>query len=340
MTERPTYLLHGLRVRSDLPLAAPTVAGAECDIEVELGAEAGVPYTRPDGRVLAELRLPSGPTSAETEHTPGRAEARSGGSTCVRTQDGYVVRFFGVCDFRVSHDLRRVSAHPDPSRGWDFASLLLTGSVLAFLLGLRGETTLHAAAASFGDQAIAVAGGPGAGKSTIAACLCAAGADLVTDDLLRFDLSPEGVRCHTGARELRLRPGAVELAGRLAEAKMTTHPDGRLAVELPLTQGRPWLKAILVPRLSREARHVSLRRLEGAEAAAAVALAPRVAGWLDRALLLRQFRDLVALARSVLVYEAEVPWRLPLSPAIAGELLQAMATDPGLIERPFAEVCA
>src|SRR5439155_24182481 len=57
---------------------------------------------------------------------------------------------------------------------------------------------------------ISFVGAPGMGKSTLAALLCASGADLVTDDVLR--LSPDGaaLRCCFGPAEIRLRSNAAE----------------------------------------------------------------------------------------------------------------------------------
>jgi hypothetical protein len=55
--------------------------------------------------------------------------------------------------------------------------------VLAFLLRLRGVLCLHAAVVVIGGRAVAIAGPPGAGKSTIAMALAHRGHAILTDDV-------------------------------------------------------------------------------------------------------------------------------------------------------------
>lgn len=60
----------------------------------------------------------------------------------------------------------------------------LCGPILSLVLRLRGALAFHASAVQIGGGAVAFVGGHGAGKSTLAAALGAAGAAIVTDDVL------------------------------------------------------------------------------------------------------------------------------------------------------------
>lgn len=70
------------------------------------------------------------------------------------------------------------------------ACTYLLGPVMGFVLRLRGVTCLHASAVAAGEQAIALAGFPGAGKSTTAAAFARCGYAVIADDVVA--LSEEG----------------------------------------------------------------------------------------------------------------------------------------------------
>jgi hypothetical protein len=64
------------------------------------------------------------------------------------------------------------------------ACTYLLGPVMGFVLRLRGTVCLHASAVALGDRAIALAGLPGAGKSTAAAAFACAGFPVLSDDVV------------------------------------------------------------------------------------------------------------------------------------------------------------
>jgi hypothetical protein len=72
---------------------------------------------------------------------------------------------------------------PDTMTLEDAATYLL-GPVLAFVLRLRGLTTLHASAVRIGESAVAFMGPQGAGKSTTAAAMAKRGYSVLTDDVV------------------------------------------------------------------------------------------------------------------------------------------------------------
>jgi hypothetical protein len=100
----------------------------------------------------------------------------------------------------------------------DVSPVDIEGYVLALVAGVllhqRAVLPLHASSIAFGGCAVAFAGRPGAGKSTIAAALVQAGHRLLSDDItaIRFaaDGSPMAV---PGSPHLRLHDAAAQLAG-------------------------------------------------------------------------------------------------------------------------------
>ena len=97
------------------------------------------------------------------------------------------------------------------------ACTYLVGPVIGFVLRLRGVTCLHASAVAVGEQAIALVGFPGAGKSTTVAAFAQRGFSVISDDVValaedganflvppgypRVNLWPDSVRALFGTEE-------------------------------------------------------------------------------------------------------------------------------------------
>jgi len=167
------------------------------------------------------------------------------------------------------------------------------------------------------------AGHSGAGKSTMAAWACRAGARFVADDLVRLGDgdAPTWVGC---SPELRLRPGAQDLAaGRQPWGSVPT-VDGRLAVAPPWPDaGEGPIAAVVVPRPDRDAAALSLDRLDPVEAVLVLAAFPRLA-WRAGAGAESQFDGVSRLASAAPVFVATVPWGPPFRPGPVEELLEAV----------------
>jgi hypothetical protein len=246
------------------------------------------------------------------------------GYTYVRTTRGYVLRFHGICDFRIDSALRRVSAHLAPGAPAAYVPLLLAGQVVALLLTLAGECVLHASAVRIGDSAVAFVGASGMGKSTLAGVLCARGARLVTDDVLRVVCDERGVRCAPGTGELRLRPGSAFVARSFPAAAVHATADERTAIRLRHRPVPARLLALIVPRLSRTSSELRMTRLSPSQAFLALNGYAALPGLQGHELVRRRFEQLANVAKAVPAYEAEVPWMPPLAPAVADELLGAV----------------
>ena len=300
--DRRVYGLHGLRLRSPVPVAGFAQAGAH-DVDIVWGASRPVLREVPPGRLVLAATAGDSWLYVATE---------SGGR--------WILRVGGVCDFVIDARLGVVECRPDPAADPDFVAVLVAGLVVAFLLTLAGHCVLHASAVEVDGGAVAFAGASGAGKSTLAALLCATGARLVADDVLRLGVG-EVVSCVGGGPQLRLRPGSRWALdqGALAPAGLTV--DGRLSVRPPpsVAPSLP-LSAIFLPRLSRGATEVDLRPTTGAASVTALAAACRVVGWKDPEVLRAQFRALTEVAARVPVVEAVIPWGSLPSPAILDRL--------------------
>jgi hypothetical protein len=91
----------------------------------------------------------------------------------------------------------------------DVTSLLL-GPVLGRVLRLRGLLCLHASVVAVGGRALAVVGHKGAGKSTVAAGLAAAGHGVLADDIAVVTGGQGTLVVHPGYARLRLWNPAIE----------------------------------------------------------------------------------------------------------------------------------
>lgn len=115
----------------------------------------------------------------------------------------------------------------DPNTGVsDFlVALPLLGSVMATLLQRRGLLVLHASAASVNGQGIGLLGDKGAGKSTTAGAIVAAGHALLSDDVVALDFS-DGIKIIPAYSQLKLWEAAADgigLAG--LERQERLHPS-------------------------------------------------------------------------------------------------------------------
>lgn len=302
-----TYFLHGLRVRSEIPLAERMSRGGKRDVDVRWGERVAIPFGPPAGRLLA-LRDPD-----------------VGGCTIVETDSGHTIRFSGECDFRISPDRRSIGVDLAPGFDEEFVPIVLVGNVLASLLGLQGECVLHASGVRTDDWTLAILGGSGMGKSTLAALFCAAGARLVSDDLLRVDSDGGHPRCYTGTAQIRLRPKAAELADMFPPDVREVTPDERIAVTPTHAEGSIFdLDAVLVPLPSRRAGRLRVRRLPGKDALVSLLRYPRILGWEAAEPIRRHFEVCAGIAESVPVFEATIPWGPPFAPDLSQAMIEEL----------------
>jgi len=243
-----------------------------------------------------------------------------------------VGRFYGLADFEIAamgEDNRnwRVIFYRAPAAPIGLIAILITGSIIAYLLSADGCLVLHASAVEVNGEALAFIGQSGQGKTTMATLLCAQGQALVTDDLLPVHVRGDQVMCVPAGRELRVREKVEALLEgfdpltrryRTVDERHAVAPRSTAAAELPLG-------SVVIPWPDRETGNVSVHRLTPGEAVITLARYQRIEGWTAPAILRAQFGAISALVRSVPVLTMRVPWGPPFHPGLAAEVLSATA---------------
>jgi hypothetical protein len=113
---------------------------------------------------------------------------------------------------RVAPDGSLIDCARDRAEEWRWQRFLV-GRALPFAAVAAGLEVLHAAAVVVDGSALAVTGGSGAGKSSVAAALTLAGAELLTDDVLAVEQRDGSVLAHPGPPLLALRDSEVAALG-------------------------------------------------------------------------------------------------------------------------------
>lgn len=306
-----TAYLYGLAVHSDVPLHQdrPLPDFYAPDFMIRIGAITPDPAPL-EGRVLLDLDM-------DQQYF-----------TAVATDDGYLLRFHGTCDVRIDSVLREATIHTFDEVDEAILSVLASGTLLAFVLSMQGEPVLHASAVEVAGSAIAFVGYSGMGKSTMATLMCADGAQLITDDLLRLDLGCRPPSCALGATELRLRKAAGDLAERFPAApgrRLTADQRDALAIPAATTPNLP-LIAIVVPQPDRklDPSAAEVAKLDPMAAFLLLTRFPRLLGWRDATVLRRQFQQLGDIVDAVPVFSAHLPWGPPFSDGIGAAVLTAV----------------
>jgi hypothetical protein len=102
-------------------------------------------------------------------------------------QDGYRLAYCDDAAFLVDAGGRHVVARWAASRTDADAASHLSGSVLVFVLRLRGAVPLHASAVASDGRALVFVGDSWSGKSSTAAAFSTLGYSLLSDDIVRID---------------------------------------------------------------------------------------------------------------------------------------------------------
>ena len=202
------------------------------DLRAEWPAFA-VPSDDPDPIVVTVAELDRALTPGRAMIGPPEIE-RSGGSVVVRRDEGEL-----TCDAAVRAVTLRLAQGDDRRRLWGLMNLL--AAALAWRLLGRGGGAIHAAAIVVRNLAFLLIGAEGAGKTTWAQAAGAAGAPVISDDIVFLDarsgrlealgtpIRDRGIR-HSGPGRWPVAAFLLPRHGAPAELK----PATRLALEARL----------------------------------------------------------------------------------------------------------
>ena len=120
---------------------------------------------------------------------------------------------------------REIIIDADPGVEERVLRLFILGPALALILHQRGRLILHASAAAIERAAAAFMGGPGWGKSTMAAALHARGHGLVADDVVPVEVGESDFpKVYPGFPQLKLWPDTATSLGEALEQLPRLHP--------------------------------------------------------------------------------------------------------------------
>ena len=312
ITEVSRYRIHGLGVESDVELDGARDRETPIDTWVR---------GRPDESALAN---PGDRVIVAEFVAAGRRWW-----TATEKESGYLLRFHDKCDVEIDSQLTTLVYRPVPSCDPEAVSLLVSGTGLSLLLGLRGSLVLHASGVQIGDCSVAFAGLPGMGKSTLAGLLCSVGGHLISDDALRVDIDPSP-RCFRGTNKVRLRRTAASVVDLFPDTAPGISPDDRLTLRPEPSEPECNLSALVIPYPSRHASRFSTERIDSAEAVFRLSPFLRIAKWRRADLVSQHFLQLGDLVQKVPVYGLTVPWNIPFTGKFA---LALSATVETLCER-------
>ena len=203
------------------PVAAPRDDAAASAVPFTLDADLDLgafmqPWLRVSG---ADVTIRRGGVSAALP------DPEAGGVAWRHAGRRMLLRFFCGARFLIE-DGRTIRYETERGATADDVRALLLGVVWAVLGWQRGLLPLHASSVARGPDLHAFVGGPGAGKSTLAAALARHGCPLFTDDVLlldpaSFDAGPLG----HGHGALRLCRRSMALTGSRADRPLPVRRD-------------------------------------------------------------------------------------------------------------------
>jgi hypothetical protein len=212
----------------------PTYAiyGGLLDSEVSI---AGLDATA--GEATWRFRVKPGPVAALDRRLIGSEQVSEELTTSLwRTAaGGWELHYsaFDLGEFTISPDGRDIVWSPGPDPWLDALRWVLLGRVMATAMYAAGRVCLHASAVAIDGAGMCFLARSRYGKSTLAAAMVAAGARLVTDDVLPVDTGP-AITIRPGLPLLRLAPDVEQsLAFSRRVGASATYDTGKLRIDLP-----------------------------------------------------------------------------------------------------------
>ena len=223
---------------------------------------------------------------------------------------------------------REIRVLPEPGAEPRSLRLFLLGSAWAALCYQRGLLVLHVSAVATPAGVLAFCGPSGAGKSATAAWLVERGYPLVSDDLCRFETSPNGILVHPSTPRLKLWSDALAGLGRSAAGLERDHfrQDKYHLAVAPLGGGPLPLAGICLL----EWGDAGLARLTGHRALSRLVTATAYRGSLLAAMgqVAATWERCAALLRQVPVWQFQRPRQWAAMPGAMGGLLAGLPFFP------------
>ena len=264
-------------------------------------------HSHPDIAVLiddAAPRFDAGHHAEEPYYVSDRDDAVAA-LRVWKAADGryFRLRYADDTQFIVAANGREVRAIVPSLSTIEDAATYLLGPVIGFTMRLRGITCLHASVIAMGDQAFAIAGPAGSGKSTAAACFAALGYAVLADDVAALTMRNGVLNVQPAYPQLRLWPDSVAMLYGAPDAlpRLTPTWDKR-ALSLAQPGAFPAralpLRAVYVLGESNEDR-TTIENVAGAERLVSLLANSYVGYLLDASMRQQEFDWLVRVAATL-----------------------------------------
>jgi len=310
------YQLYGVHVQSSIPLACPIgIAPGVTDVAIH--------EAPPDYFTHAVRQHPKERTAEDWFHRI----ALSDGSD--------YLRWAGLFEFLVSPDGRNIAYRALKHASQETFQTYLVSQALSFALIKQGLEPLHATVVMVEEQAVALLGTCGRGKSSLGAAFLQAGSRLLTDDLLvtsHVPGRPNVILAHPGPPRIKLFP---KIAARLfgagrSGAQMNPHTRKMI---LPLAHHEHCTNAVplracyvLQPPITRRGpTQVTIGPLSPRQACLELIANTFNTIITEPARLARQFAWAAQLASAVPVKSLSYPRRLAHIPAVVAAIHKDLA---------------
>jgi hypothetical protein len=200
MTRAPVhhYLFGARTVASDTPLAALPRAGGDDPAAIRVRVLPARDQLPDPGQWLHQWREDDGTSNL----------------ALTSAEHGYLLRFFGLCDFHIDAQLGDVVVEPLAGVSHETIEHLLIDQVLPRVLAHQGALVAHAsvvrlATPSATDRTVLFLGRSGWGKSTLAGLLQQRGHVPLSDDCALLEVDAAGVRATPTYPSLRLYADSI-----------------------------------------------------------------------------------------------------------------------------------
>lgn len=136
-----------------------------------------------------------------------------------KLRNGFLwARYQDDTQFLIDGDVRRVWTTWPPELSLEDTVIYFEGPILGLIMRLKGKVSLHASSVAIGEQAAALVGPAGSGKSTTAAAFAGLGYQVLSEDVVALEETHDGFEVLAGYPRIRLWPESVKI--------LTGRPDG------------------------------------------------------------------------------------------------------------------